>query len=182
MAADPWSTLADQELVRARRQPAAGLRPWTARPRSHIDSLGPGAEELAGLARVACRWRDRVGWLVALVPIEHWSTSAGRAWPGVAAAVVSRRSCRAALPGFRVREALRQIRLAQQLGCGIDLHIDERCPSGGGPEATAGRVEQEGASVPITCSHLSGLGLAPAASANASVNGWRQHIKVVALP
>ena len=47
--------------------------------RSHIDSLGPGAEpSWQALLELRERWRDRLTLqLVALVPIDHWGTPAG---------------------------------------------------------------------------------------------------------
>ena len=85
--------------------------------------------------------------------------------------------------GFRVREALRaQIRLAQELGCGIDLHIDESDahPAAGLKQLLAVEQEERRSRSPAAISAV--LGWPPAASANASVNGWHGSIKVVALP
>ena len=157
--------------------------------RSHIDSLGPGAEgSWQALLELRERWRGRIALqLVALVPIEHWSTSAGQTLAREVAAAGGLLGGVLVPPfqRFRVREALRsQLRLAQELGCGIDLHIDE-CDShpAAGLKQLLAVVEQEKASVPITCSHLSSLGLAPRCVRQRLCERMaRHHIKVVALP
>ena len=157
--------------------------------RSHIDSLGPGAEgSWQALLELRERWRDRIELqLVALVPIEHWSTSAGQALAREVAAAGGLLGGVLVPPfrGFRVKEALRaQLRLAQDVGCGIDLHIDESdAQPAAGLKQLLAVVEKEGASVPITCSHLSSLGLAPRRARQRLFERMaRLHIKVVALP
>ena len=66
--------------------------------RSHIDSLGPGAEpSWRALLQLRERWRDRIDLqLVALVPVAHWSTPEGEhlaqqvaEWGGLLGGVLS---------------------------------------------------------------------------------------------
>ena len=135
--------------------------------RSHIDSLGPGAEpSWQALLELRERWRDRLTLqLVALVPIDHWGTPAGETLARRVAAAggllggVLVPPCR----GSAVRQSLRRmLHLAQQLGCGIDLHIDEadRAPAAGLRQLLH-VLERERPPLPITCSHASSLGLLP---------------------
>ena len=135
--------------------------------RSHIDSLGPGAEpSWQALLELRERWRDRLTLqLVALVPIDHWGTPAGETLARRVAAAggllggVLVPPCR----GSAVRQSLRRmLHLAHQLGCGIDLHIDEadRAPAAGLRQLLH-VLERERPPLPITCSHASSLGLLP---------------------
>ena len=97
--------------------------------RSHIDSLGPGADcSWEALLDAQSSWRERIALqLVALLPIEHWSTTAGKDLAQrVAASGGLLGGVLVPLPGSQPRRALtHMLRLAEQLGCGIDLHIDE---------------------------------------------------------
>jgi cytosine deaminase len=133
--------------------------------RSHIDSLGPGAEpSWQALLQLRERWRDRLTLqLVALVPIDHWGTPAGETLARRVAAAggllggVLVPPCR----GPAVRQSLRgMLRLAQQLGCGIDLHIDESdwAPAAGLRQLLR-VLERDRPRLSITCSHASSLGL-----------------------
>lgn len=157
--------------------------------RSHIDSLGPGAAcSWQALLELKDRWRGRIELqLVALVPIQHWATAEGATLAQEVAASGGLLGGVLVPPfhGFRVREALRaQLRLAQEFGCGIDLHIDESdAHPAAGLRHLLAVLEREGASVSLTCSHLSSLGLvAPRARQRLCERMARQQLKVVALP
>lgn len=150
---------AERALQRAWRQ---GLRAI----RSHIDSVGPGARpSWEALLELRRQWAARLELqLVALAPVAHWLTPNG----GELARWVAERG--GLLGGVigppyadgpadrRALEAL--LRLAEQLGCGVDLHVDEadRQP-GRGVALAAAAARRLGITVPITCSHASSLAL-----------------------
>ena len=150
---------AERALQRAWRQ---GLRAI----RSHIDSVGPGARpSWEALLELRRQWAARLELqLVALAPVAHWLTPDG----GELARWVAERG--GLLGGVigppyaggpadrRALEAL--LRLAEQLGCGVDLHVDEadRQP-GRGVALVAAAARRLGITVPITCSHASSLAL-----------------------
>ena len=150
--------------------------------RSHIDSLGPGAdaswEALQALGRNgatswSCNW-----WPDA---IAHWATlqepAGPRRWWWVAGGVWF--PCRG-VP-FAV-EAL--LLLAEELGCGIDLHIDEanHGPAEGLLQLLRA-LEQVPCTQPITCSHASSLALlSPKRLQRLAAQMAAHRLQVVALP
>ena len=150
---------AERGLEKAWRQGCRALR-------SHVDSLGPAAsgswEVLQELRR---RWAGRVELqLVALAPLLHWASLEGEALArrvaadgGLLGSVVGPPFARRSYNPERLRCLLR---LADRLGCGIDLHIDEsdRDPARG-LRLLVGLLEREPIAVPITCSHASSLAL-----------------------
>ncbi len=150
---------AERALQRAWRQ---GLRAI----RSHIDSVGPGARpSWEALLELRRHWADRLELqLVALASVAHWRTPEGvelARWVadrgGLLGGVIG--PPYAAGPGDRQGlEAL--LRLAEQLGCGVDLHVDEaeRQP-GRGVALVVAAARRIGTTVPITCSHASSLAL-----------------------
>ncbi len=134
--------------------------------RSHIDSLGPWAapswEELVELRR---QWRGRVELqLVALVPVGHWRTAEGEA---LAEAVAAQGGLLGGVLGapFRSTPAdraglLALLRLAERLGCGVDLHVDESAQDHGrGVALVSDLLLEHRIEVPLTCSHSSSMGL-----------------------
>ncbi|MEB3353051.1 MAG: amidohydrolase family protein [Cyanobacteriota bacterium] len=152
---------AEQALERAWRQ---GLRAI----RSHVDSGGAGGSaSWEALLELRRRWAGRVELqLVALVPLAHWSTPQGEAlarWVadqgGLLGGVLGppyghRPEDRSALIAL--------LALADRLGTGVDLHIDEAdlAPALGVRQLLA-VVERRHPGVPITCSHAASLGLLP---------------------
>ena len=129
--------------------------------RSHIDSLGPGANcSWEVLSALRGRWRERIELqLVALVPVEHWSTPEGEHLAaevaqaqGVIGGVLAP-PCRGRAP----RRALRRLlELADQHGCPVDLHIDEAASHpAAGVRQLLRVLESMSLSVPVTCSHAS---------------------------
>lgn len=134
--------------------------------RSHIDGVGPAAEpSVEALLQLRERWRGRVELqLVLLAPLGHWSTPEGNAQ--------AQRLAAAGLllggvlgPPYRFGadepgELLELLRLAERLGLGVDLHVDESdAQPGRGVELVARTVIEQRLAVPITCSHASSLGL-----------------------
>ena len=173
---------AERALQLAHRQ---GLRAI----RSHIDSLGPGADcSWTALLEARRRWQGRIAvQLVALVPIAHWMTPEGEA--------LGRRVAEAGgllggvlVPpcgGWATRQALlRLLQLADQLGCGVDLHIDEAQTGPAEGMLTLLEVlDRHPVSVPITCSHASSLALLPQRRLQSVIRRMAQHqLQVVALP
>ena len=157
--------------------------------RTHIDSLGPGAncswEVLSG---VRARWRERIELqLVALVPVEHWSTPEGEHLAaevaqaqGVIGGVLAP-PCR----GRVTRRALRRLlELADKHGCPVDLHIDEAASHpAAGVRQLLRVLESMSLTVPVTCSHASSLSLLSAGSLQRLATRMaRQKLHVVALP
>jgi cytosine deaminase len=54
------------------------------------------------------------------------------------------------------------LRLAERLGCPVDLHVDEGSAApGAGMALLTGLIERQGCGVPVTCSHASSMGLMP---------------------
>ena len=143
---------------------AALERSWrygTRAIRSHIDSVGAGAEaSWQALIEQRQRWR---GWvelqLVALAPVVHWLRPEGEALArqvadagGVLGGVVGPPYAVGAMAEREAFAAL--LALAERLGCGIDLHVDEadRHPGKGVALITQVALQQR-RGVPITCSH-----------------------------
>ena len=148
----------EEALQRACRH---GLRAM----RSHIDSLGPGADpSWRALLQLRERWQGRLDLqLVALVPLAHWQTPAGErlaeqvaASGGLLGGVLTP-PCR----GAAVRRQLKALlTLADRFGCAVDLHIDEadRAPAAGLKQLLQVQ-EQLHCRQRITCSHASSLAL-----------------------
>ncbi|MBM5806795.1 MAG: cytosine deaminase [Cyanobacteria bacterium M_surface_10_m2_179] len=159
--------------------------------RSHVDSGGPAAEpSWEALLELQQRWRGRVELqLVALAPLAHWGTQVGR---DLAQRVAS---CGGLLGGVlgppfprsrHDRRALQTLlQLADALGCGLDLHVDE---AGEAPGAGVGLLlevleQQRPPQLPISCSHASSLGLLPAgAQRRLAERLAAQAVSVIALP
>ena len=157
--------------------------------RSHIDSLGAGADaSWEALQTLKKQWRHQLELqLVALVPIAHWATPAGAqlaqrvaAGGGLLGGVLVP-PCR----GGSVRRDLRALlRLAEELGCGIDLHIDEanHGPAEGLLQLLRA-LEQVPCTQPITCSHASSLALlSPKRLQRLAAQMAAHRLQVVALP
>ena len=157
--------------------------------RTHIDSVGPGATaSWDALVELRERWSGLLDLqLVALVPVSHWSSPEGIALAqrvadvgGLLGGVIG--------PPYRQRPLRRDLQvllqLAERSGCGLDLHIDEASV-----EPAIGLVQllklldQQQVDVPITCSHLSSLGLVPVAEQQRLCERMAEHrVQVVALP
>jgi cytosine deaminase len=148
-------------LNRAWRYGLRGLR-------SHVDSAGPAAEvSWQALLELQRRWQGRLELqLVALVPIAYWSTpeglelarrvaGAGGLLGGVLGPPFSRSTSDS-------HHLLALLRLAERLGCAVDLHVDEGSAApGAGVTLLTSLIERQGCGVPVTCSHASSMGLLP---------------------
>lgn len=157
--------------------------------RSHIDSVGPGASaSWSALLDLRRCWRDRITLqLVALAPLEHWSTAEGQQLASDVAAAEGLLGG-VLVPPFsssRVRCQLRSLLdLAERFGCGVDLHIDEadHDPAAGLIQLLS-VLDQRATSVSITCSHCSSLGLASERLQRRICEQLARHrVDVVALP
>ena len=158
--------------------------------RSHVDSGGfAGPPSWEALLQLQQRWRGRVELqLVALVPLNHWGTPEGRelarqvaAGGGVLGGVLGPPYPRSQ----RDRQALAQmLTLAEELGCGVDLHVDESGEAPGcGIRLLLEQLARRRPQVPITCSHASSLGLlALPAQQRLAERLARWQVAVVALP
>ena len=157
--------------------------------RSHVDSLGPAVEaSWDALLELQHEWRGRIEiQLVALRPIEHWCTPEGLqlaarvAGSGGLLGGVLRPPCQGSVP----RRVLEQfLRLADQLGCGVDLHIDEaQTDPAAGLKQLVKVLEQNRIGVPITCSHASSMSLLRAKPLRRLAEQLaHHHVGVVALP
>jgi cytosine deaminase len=134
--------------------------------RSHIDSLGPWAgPSWEALLELRSHWRGRVELqLVALVPVGHWRTPEGEAF---AAWVAGHGGLLGGVLGapFRSTPAdrtalLALLRLADRLGCGVDLHVDESAERHGrGVALVSDLLLRHRLALPLTCSHASSMAL-----------------------
>lgn len=159
---------AEQVLARGERALDRAWRYGLRALRSHVDSGGPGGEpSWQALLALRERWQGRLALqLVALVPLGHWSTAEGVALArrvaaagGLLGGVLGPPYARS---GAEVAELRALLRLADRLGCGVDLHVDEGDDQPGAGVAVLTRLlEREGWRLPITCSHSSSLGLLP---------------------
>ena len=134
--------------------------------RSHVDSLGAAADpSWEALTTLRQRWAGRLELqLVALVPVQHWLTPAGEA---LAARVAAAAGILGGVigPPFASRRRDRDgvvalLRLAEQLGCAVDLHIDEGSSDPGRGVAMVSRERlAQRSEVPLVCSHASSMAL-----------------------
>ena len=174
---------------RAERSLKLALRHGLRAMRSHVDSLGPATdsswEALLDLQRQWQEWME-LQW-VALVPIEHWSTREGDQLAGRVAAVGGLLGG-VVVPPFdpgKTRDSLRQmLQLADRLGCGIDLHIDEsQSHPAAGLKQLLLVLDRMSITVPITCSHASSMGLLPPGAVRRLADRMAHHrLNVVSLP
>ena len=133
--------------------------------RSHIDSGGPAsAPSWDALIELRERWLGRITLqLVALVPLAFWSSPEAEQLASRVAKVGGLLGGVLAPPcgGAETRRLLKtMLRLADRLGCPIDLHIDEADHAPGqGVRQLLDVLERNPVAVPITCSHASSLSL-----------------------
>jgi len=157
---------AEQVLARGERALELAWRHGVRAIRSHIDSLGPAAgASWQALETLRARWADRVDLhLVALVPIRHWLSPAGEELARRVAGAGGVLGGVLGMPypvGPADGEALLALlRLAERLGCGVDLHVDEsdRHP-GRGVRMVTHLLLKHRIALPLVCSHASSMGL-----------------------
>ncbi len=133
--------------------------------RSHVDSTGLSSElTWEALIELQHDWRLLIQLeLVALVPLAFWSTSGG----GILAKKIAKQNAcfgGVLVPPFKpekVRKDLYNLfKIANDMGCGVDLHIDESAKEpGSGLKELINVLGNMKVDVPITCSHLSSMGL-----------------------
>ena len=157
--------------------------------RTHIDSIGlAGQLSWEALLAIRSEWDSLIDiQLVALVPLDFWNTEEG--WKlasriadvgGILGGVV--------VPPFENKKVFRSlcdlINIANQLGCGIDLHIDESSEKPAlGLIQLIKALDSVKSKVPITCSHASSMGLLNPARQKELASRLASHeIRVVALP
>ncbi len=157
--------------------------------RSHIDSFGlTGEYSWEILSELKKDWESLIELqLVALVPFEYWNTEKGKKLAfrvahqnGLLGGVISppydEKKLKDLMFGF--------FSLANDLGCGVDLHIDEtNLFPGRGLGVLLNTLDQMKVDVPITCSHLSSMGLMHPKRLRFSADRLAQHdVNVIALP
>tara|TARA_Y100001968_G_scaffold42730_2_gene32808 strand:+ start:4038 stop:5306 length:1269 start_codon:yes stop_codon:yes gene_type:complete len=157
--------------------------------RTHVDSFGlNGEQSLQVLIDLKEKWKSLIELqFVALVPLDYWNSSEGSLLAtrvsgqgGLLGGVIA--------PPFDKRKSYRDLlelfKLARQLECGVDLHIDEAdtCPAAGLNQLIE-VLEHLDVNVPITCSHSSSMGLLPATKLRHLAAKLAQYkINVIAMP
>ena len=157
---------AEQVLERGERALDRAWRHGLRAIRSHIDSGGPATRpSWEALLELRRRWAGRVELqLVALVPLSHWSSAEGEE---LARWVADRGGLLGGVlgpPYGRLRsdrDALGALLgLAERLGTGVDLHVDEADDQPGrGVTLVAAVAGERRCGVPITCSHAASAAL-----------------------
>ncbi|MFZ9216225.1 MAG: amidohydrolase family protein [Vulcanococcus sp.] len=158
--------------------------------RSHVDSGSSCAEpSWDALLALQQQWRGRVDLqLVALAPLPFWSSAAGlglahrvAASGGLLGGVIGPPFADSQRDGASLRALLD---LAGDLGCGIDLHLDESSEAPAcGLRLLLDQLDRGHPGVPITCSHSSSLGLLKEPVARRLAARMQRHsVAVVALP
>jgi len=159
--------------------------------RSHVDSQAPAALEVwEALQQIRRRWAGRVDLqLVALAPLDYWRTPAGEEMArrvgrdgGLLGSVVGTSFSPLAWDASGLEALLAR---AEDLDCGLDLHIDENddAPAPGVRALLRLLERRGGCRMPITCSHASSLSLLPApALAHHADRLAAAGVAVVALP
>ncbi len=157
--------------------------------RSHVDSFGfIGDQTWDVLLEIKSEWETKIEvQLVAMVPLDYWSREKG-------VTLAKRVSREGGLLGGvigppykkkQLRECLFNFFcLANTLGCGIDLHIDEsNLEPGEGLRELFYVLDRIRIDVPITCSHLSSMSLLPQKKLSFFAEKLAQYrINVIALP
>lgn len=157
--------------------------------RSHVDSFGVTAEHSwEALLSLQNQWKPLIDLqLVALVPLEYWSSSEGKAF-GTRVSNAAGLLGGVLVPPFDrevTRNSLLQmLKLANELNCGIDLHIDEsHIHPAQGLKLLIEVLDECQINVPITCSHLSSMGLLSQRNLRRLADRLAHHrVNVVVLP
>ncbi|WP_320664035.1 amidohydrolase family protein [Prochlorococcus sp. MIT 1223] len=175
--------------LRAEKALHLALRNGLRSVRTHIDSFGlKGRETWEVLSRLKKEWKGLIELqCVALVPLNYWGTVEGQLF---ATRVATENGLLGGVlvPPFDKKKSFMAlcdlICLANEIGCGLDLHIDEAgsCP-GVGIKQLLRVLDQVKTEVPITCSHASSMGLLrPKPLKYFSERLAHHQVSVVALP
>ena len=174
---------------RAEKLLGLGLKNGIRAVRSHVDSFGlVGGQTWDVLLEIKSEWEQKIELqLVSMVPLEYWISNEGETLAkrvskegGLLGGVIG--------PPYKkklLRESLLNVfSLANDLGCGIDFHIDEsHLDPGGGLRELLYVLDRISMDVPITCSHISSMSLL--SHKNLCFFAERlahYNVKVVALP
>ncbi len=179
----------EQLIWRAEKSMKIALKNGFRAIRTHVDIFGTLAEETWEiLIDLQKQWQRFLQiQLVAMAPLEYWSTQKGKSFArriafngGLIGGVL--------VPPFNSKDTRKFLKemlsLANQLGAEVDLHIDESSslPAAGVKELIA-ILDQMDFRVPLTCSHLSSMGLLPKRSIRHLADRLAHHeVNVVALP
>ncbi len=174
---------------RAERSLELALKNGVRALRSHVDALGPEMYQTwEVLIDIQRDWKELIDLqLVLLAPVEYWNTLEGKSFAtkiakqgGLLGSVIS--------PTFHKEEScfalIQMLKIADQLECGVDLHIDEssKCPAYGIKKLLK-ILDETKINIPITCSHLSSLAMIrPTALSDLAERLEYHSINVVALP
>ncbi len=133
--------------------------------RTHIDSFGSVADQSwESLSSLKVKWKGLVDMqLVALTPIGYWSTREGIDFAKRIAPLGALLGG-VLLPPFHkpsIREELKNmLALADHLGCGVDIHVDEgEIHPAAGLTQLLDVLDHMTISCSVTCSHVSSMGL-----------------------
>ncbi len=174
---------------RAQRALKLALKNGIRAVRSHVDSFGTSSElTWEALLTLQDEWHSLIELqLVALVPLEFWTSKQGHSLAtrlaksgglmgGVLNPPMDREGSRSSL--------MHMLKLANELGCGIDLHIDEsETQPAEGLNLLIEVLDQSETNIPITCSHASSMGLLPLNKIRRLADRLAQHsVNVIALP
>ncbi len=174
---------------RANRALEAALKNGLRAIRSHIDSFGKiGDQSWEALLDVKREWEALIDLqLVALVPLDYWATGNGEELArrvanenGLLGGVIA--------PPYETKELKRLMStffsLANDLGCGVDLHIDEtNIFPGRGVKELLDTLDKMNVDIKVTCSHLSSMSLMEPKSLSSLADKLADHeVNVVALP
>ncbi len=179
----------DEVLSRAERSIYIGLKNGIRAMRTHIDSFSLDANQIwEGLIELRKKWKASIELeFVALAPLDYWGTNQGKVF-GKMVAVQGGLLGGVIVPPFNRKVTLESlgvmVGLANDLGCGIDLHIDETDQEpAAGLKLLLQVLDKENIQIPITCSHLSSLGLLPHSFLMGLAERLAKHqVNVIALP
>ncbi len=156
---------AEKVRIRAERALNIALRNGLRAIRTHVDSFGlSGQQTLETILDLKREWAPFIQLqFVSLVPLEYWNSGEGRLLAsrvanagGLLGGVIA--------PPFDNKQSfdnlMNLVQLANQLNCGIDLHIDEsdQIPAYGLKKLIQ-VLRHRKVEVPLTCSHSSSMGL-----------------------
>ncbi len=175
--------------LRAEKSLNLALRNGIRAIRTHIDSFDMiGAQSWDVFGEIKKEWKALIEMqCVALVPIEYWTTQNGK---NLASKVAEKHGLLGGVisPPYQKKILRNQLRelfsLANDFGCGIDLHIDETSLSpGAGLRELLYMLDQINLDVPLTCSHLSSMALIEPEPLKILADRLAYHdVSVVALP